>query len=232
LPILANPFASIARFPLFPNAWRTSWFARGILFTIFFSGFAFVQLAVGHPFVAERLGPVATPLFVGFGVLAGIFAFMTGIYGGFIMNYCKSVPFWNTWILPVVFALAGIADGFALMMGIGLGGGGGSIAVAEFWGRIVLISSALMITVYLVRSSLAPTVARESARRLIRGHVAVAFWLGIVVLGIIVPLGVSIFSVYAGEASSLFLIAAIACHTFGAFALKYCLLKVGFMPRL
>jgi formate-dependent nitrite reductase membrane component NrfD len=231
LPVHLAYFGKPLRFyrtiPPFSNAWKTSWFARGILFTIFFSGFAFIQLFVGQPNVAEFIGPAATPVYYVFGVLGGIFALMTGIYGGFIMNYCKSVPFWNTWILPVVFILAGIADGFALIMGISLAGGGSDIATAEFWGRITLIVNALLIAAYLVKASYSSTISRLSARQLIVGHVAVVFWLGIVILGIITPLVISISSVYAGEASSNLLITAIVCHTVGAFSLKYCLLKVG-----
>ena len=43
----------------------------------------------------------------------------------------------------------------------------------------------------------------------------------------IVPLVISISSYFAGEASSVLLIVAVVSHTIGAFALKYCLLKVG-----
>jgi len=46
-------------------------------------------------------------------------------------------------------------------------------------------------------------------------------------LGIIIPIAVSVSSYFAGEVSIPLLIAAIACHTIGAFALKYCLLKAG-----
>src|SRR4030042_1704158 len=134
LPVHLAYFGKPLRFyrtiPPFSNAWKTSWFARGILFTIFFSSFAFVQLVVGYPYITDLLGAAAAPLYYVFATLAGIFALMTGIYGGFIMNYCKSVPFWNTGILPLVFVLAGIADGFGLIIGIGLAGGDVNIASA------------------------------------------------------------------------------------------------------
>ena len=53
-------------------------------------------------------------------VLAGITCVITAIYCGFAMSYCKSVPFWNTGLLPFVFLLMGIADGLALIMAVGL----------------------------------------------------------------------------------------------------------------
>jgi formate-dependent nitrite reductase membrane component NrfD len=234
LPIHLAYFGKPLRFfrtiPPFSNAWKTSWFARGILFTIFFSTFSFIQLFIRNPFFdfAPYLGAADAPLYWVFAALGAIFALLTGVYGGFIMNYCKSVPFWNTGILPVVFLLAGIADGFGLIMGIGLAGGDVNIASAETWSRIILITNAFIIAVYIISANYTSAVAKLSVRELIVGHVAVAFWGGIIVLGIIVPLAISVSSYYTGtEATSVMLISAIICHTLGAFALKYCLLKVG-----
>ena len=60
------------------------------------------------------------------------------------------------------------------------------------------------------------------------GRVATSFWIGVVLLGIIVPLGISIESLFTGEmATHTLMIGAIVCHTIGAFALKYTILKVG-----
>jgi formate-dependent nitrite reductase membrane component NrfD len=234
LPIHLAYFGKPLRFyrtiPPFSNAWKTSWFARGILFTIFFSTFVFIQLAIRNPFIdfSIYLQAADAPLYWTFASLGAIFALMTGVYGGFIMNYCKSVPFWNTGILPVVFLLAGIADGFGLIMAIGLAGGDVNMATAEMWTRITLITNAFIIAVYLISANYTSQVASLSVKELIVGRVAAAFWGGIIVLGIIVPLLISVSSFFTlTEASGIILITAIVCHTIGAFALKYCLLKVG-----
>jgi formate-dependent nitrite reductase membrane component NrfD len=86
-------------------------------------------------------------------------------------------------------------------------------------------------------ASYTSSIAKLSVREIIRGHVALAFWVGIVTLGIIVPLAVSVISLFTGsQVSSFLLITAIVSHTLGAFALKYCLLKAGIhrpiLPRL
>ena len=49
------------------------------------------------------------------------------------------------------------------------------------------------------------------------GRLVAAFWVGIVILGITVPLIISIVSLFAGEASLPLLVFAIVCHTVGAF---------------
>ena len=47
---LGKPWRFYRLMPPFSNAWKTSWFARGVLFSILFGMFAFVQLVVGHPY--------------------------------------------------------------------------------------------------------------------------------------------------------------------------------------
>jgi len=63
---------------------------------------------------------------------------------------------------------------------------------------------------------------------MLAGRAAVPFWAGVVVLGIIVPLAISIFT-FGGHGNSThgLMIIAIISHTVGAFSLKYCILKVG-----
>jgi anaerobic dimethyl sulfoxide reductase subunit C (anchor subunit) len=182
----------------------------------------------------DLIGPeIAVPVYSVFAILAGIFALGTGVYGGFIMNYCKGIPFWNQGLLPVVFILAGVADGFGLAMGIGLAGGDANIAVAEIGSRYLLLANAFIILVYLLSASYTSATAKISIKELISGRVAFAFWFGIIILGIIIPAALSLSSIFSGtEGSGGILILAIACHTLGAFALKYCLLKVGYYRPL
>jgi formate-dependent nitrite reductase membrane component NrfD len=71
------------------------------------------------------------------------------------------------------------------------------------------------------------STAELSVKELLFGNVAVIFWVGIILFGIVIPLIISFISMFTGEATSTLLIAAIICHTAGAFALKYCILKVG-----
>jgi len=159
--------------------------------------------------------------------MAGLFSLLTGIYCGFMMSYCKSVPFWNTGLLPIVFVIMGLADGLALIMAVGLLFGGVDFHTIETASRWALIVNALLIGTYLINASYQSATAELSVKQLIVGRVAAAFWVGVVILGIAVPLLISIISFFVGEASPPLLILAIICHTVGAFALKYCVLKVG-----
>ena len=213
--------------PPFTSAWKTSWFTRGILVTIMFGTFAFIQIVIAAVSRFAGLLPVNSEPEIAFKVLSGTSAVIMGIYGGLIMNFCKSVPFWKSNLLPVVFFLAGIADGFGLTVGISLIRGGADMELAELGTRWTLVASAVILIAYLVNAGLRSPAARLAVTDLTRGHSVIAFWLGVVALGIIVPLAISLAGPLAGTAYGPLLILAVVTHTAGAFALKYCLLKEG-----
>jgi len=228
LAYLGKPLRFWRSFPPFSNAWRTSWFARGIVFTMLFLAFGAIQLVVqaliGYDVAGGGGIHAANYVLM---VIAGLFGVMTSIYCGFAMSYCKSVPFWNTGLLPMVFLFMGIADGLALIMGVGLVTGEEVIPVAESATRIMLIINSLIIVSYLVNANYQSSTAELSVKELVRGHVAWVFWVGIVILGII-PFVISIVSYFTGqEVAAGLLVFAIVCHTVGAFSLKYGVLKVG-----
>jgi formate-dependent nitrite reductase membrane component NrfD len=229
---LGKPLRFWRTMPPFSRAWRTSWIARGVVFTIFFSGFGFMQLVTSYILgYTDILTGQALSAVYYFDILmkigGGFFAVLTGIYCGFMMSYCKSVPFWNTGILPIVILNAGIADGLALIMGIGFFTGGINFHAVEFASRLVLGINAILLATYLMNASYQSATAELSVKEMLFGNVAFIFWVGIVLFGIVTPLVISFISMFTGKATSPLLISAIICHTAGAFALKYCILKVG-----
>ena len=75
-----KPFRFWRTIPPFTNAWRTSWFTRGITFSVLFGGVVFIQLIITYFFPG-------TGWDIALRVLGGIFAFLVGIYSGFIMRW-------------------------------------------------------------------------------------------------------------------------------------------------
>jgi formate-dependent nitrite reductase membrane component NrfD len=208
------------------NTWKTSWFTRGINFNIYFGTIVFFQVIIGYfaMYVFPGTGWVAWD--IALRVIGGFFAFLVGIYSGFIMSYCKSVPFWNTAMLPLILLFAGIADGFALMLAIGMADHTVNMAAIEFGSRIMLTVSIIFMAFYVWNATYVSNTAKYSAMLLLKGNLALPFWVGLVILGMILPLVISIASIFVGEVAVL-LIIAIAFHTIGAVALKYVLLKGG-----
>ena len=228
---LGKPWRFWRAIPPFTKAWRTSWVARGMFFTIIFALFGAIGLVttglLTHDAVAAGAVDAVRAVDYTMRVLGGIFAVLTGIYIGFAMSYCKGVAFWNTGLLPVIFVVDGVAVGLALAIGQGLVSGGVDIAGVEGAGRIAIIVNALLILTYLVNASYQSTAAGVSVRELVSGRLAGVFWAGIIFFGIAIPLAISLVSLFAGEASSALLIIAVISHVIGAFALKYGVLKVG-----
>jgi formate-dependent nitrite reductase membrane component NrfD len=209
------------------DSWKTSWFTRGINFTVYFGTIVFFQLVVGYLAINVFPGTAWGTWDLGLRVLGGIFAFLVGIYSGFIMSYCKSVPFWNTALLPLILLFAGVADGFALMLAVGLADASVDIAAVEFGSRILLTVNIILMAAFVWNATYTSKTSKYSAMLLLKGGLARPFWVGVVAVGLIIPLAISASSIFAGEASAPLLITAIALHTIGAVALKYVLLKAG-----
>jgi len=211
----------------FTDSWKTSWFTRGINFTVYFGTIVFFQLVVTY--LATNVFPDTAwgTWDIVLRVLGGIFGFLVGIYSGFIMSYCKSVPFWNTAMLPLILLIAGVADGFALMLAFGLADAQVDMIAIEFGSRIMLTANIILIAAYVWNATYTSKTARYSALLLLRGKLAVPFWVGVIACGVIIPLAISVASYFVGETSTPLLITAIVLHTLGAVALKYVLLKAG-----
>ncbi len=230
---LGKPLRFWRAIPPFTKAWKTSWLARGMFFSIVFTAAGFVQIVLWYLLhwvdLSASAADVVTVLAWIVGIVAGVFILLTGVYCGFAMSYCKSLPFWNTGLLPIVFVIMGVADGLALTMGVNLITGADEAAISslESWSRILLVVNALLIAGYLVRAYRKHSAAELAAQDLIKGSTAWVFWILLVILGIVTPLVISFVTMFMEGNTEPLLIVAIVCHTIGAFALKYSVLKVG-----
>jgi formate-dependent nitrite reductase membrane component NrfD len=218
---LGKPTRFWRAMPPFTNAWKTSWIARGSFFTAVYSLFGIFQLATSY--AAPNSG-----IDILMKIVAGFFCVLTAMYCGFMMSYCKSVPFWNTGLLPIVIMNAGIADGIALLIAVGMITGGVDFSTMEAVTRILLLVNVLLIGTLIMNAFYQSDTAGLSARELLAGRAAAPFWGGVIVLGILLPMGLSLQTLLAGgSATHGLMIGAVIAHTMGAFALKYCILKVG-----
>jgi formate-dependent nitrite reductase membrane component NrfD len=199
---------------------QTSWLARGFIFVMLFVGFGAIQLMLSF----WLSGSVAEVIFK---VLGGITAFAVAVYTGIILKKIKGVPFWNSALLPLLFVLCGILGGFGLAVIIALNGGDVNLSAAETGSRWLLIANALLIIVYLWQASMKESIGKQSVLEQLHGHSAPIFWLGIVLLGIVIPLSIALAGLIAGEISSIILIVSVVCEVIGGLALRYCILKAG-----
>ena len=153
-------------------------------------------------------------------------------YTGFVLKKIKTISFWDSPLLPVLFVMCGLLGGFGLIVLIALFGNNINIAIAESGSRWLLIINALLIIAYLWTAVNRDATGKQSVVEQMRGKVALIFWIGIVALGIVIPLAVAAISYFAGHASAGILVAGVACEIIGGVTLRYCILKVGIYKPL
>jgi formate-dependent nitrite reductase membrane component NrfD len=123
--------------------------------------------------------------------------------------------------MPILFVIAGIAGGLAILLLVTLGD---VLLVTDvaYAARIVLIGYAVAVAVYLWAATYESVAARDSVTRIVKGDIAPVFWVGLVLVGIAVP----VILLFASTATASLIIAAI-CAILGGVALRYVILKAG-----
>jgi formate-dependent nitrite reductase membrane component NrfD len=206
------------------KAWRlalkvkSSWVARGFIFMALFIGFGAIQLAISYwlPGTGFEFGLKA---------LTAILAVLVAGYTGFVLNYINGIPFWNSGLLPLVFVVYGALGGLAIFIIIGVLGGNVDTMAALGATRVILIINALLVALYLWSAAYMGPAGKHSVRRIIYGRAGVPLWFGVVLCGVVIPLGITIPSYFVGHIQTPWLIISVACVIVGAISLNYCLLK-------
>jgi len=204
-----------ARFWLMFRA-RTSWIARGFLGMNLFMAGAVLHLllpqgAAGRFFLAVSI--------VGAAIII--------VYKGNVYAASKGVPFWNSPVLPILYATYAVRGGLALLL-VTLPLTGGPIdphwvELLELW---VAVSAAVMLGFYLGVMRQTTLAARRSVAELTVGRVAVAFYLGTVGIGLLVPIVVGVAG-FAGPLPQTALGLIGALSLVGDFFAKYAIAKAG-----
>ena len=194
---------------------KSSWITRGFLFITLFIGAAGIQLALRQ--FTETV----------FKVIAGIMAFGVAVYSGFVVGFVGAIKLWNSAIVPILFVVAGVCGGLGILL---LASQGQSVAQITNIARVsffVLAGYAVFTAIYLWGSSYANTNALDSVKRILTGEVSMVFWMLVVVIGIIVPLGLIAPFAFSSTVSSVAYIVAGVCIIIGGIALRYTILKAG-----
>ncbi len=218
--VLAGALTLLVKLGNPQRAWRaisrpgSSWISRGVLSVSSF--LAFAVLAAAPEFVPLPWS-AGTPVGKALAGIAALCALATAIYPGFVVASSRAIAFWRTPMLPLLFFT------YALMAASGVVLLAAPAAPAM---RIELLASGLVALnlvlsgVYLLAMNGAGGAARESVHRLTRGPLGAVYWLGVVVVGLIVPL---VLLGLFGSAQAL----AGACILLGGLLLRYGVLKAG-----
>jgi polysulfide reductase chain C len=198
----------------------TSWISRGFILIWLFLGCAAIQMAISYWAPGGAVEIV-------FKVLAGILAFGVAIYSGFVVGYVGAIKLWNSAIVPLLFVIAGLTGGVSLLLIVSQGQSADRIVSVANAMLAALVVYAVFVAVYLWVTSYGSHVARDSVMMLLKGKVAPIFWIGVVGVGIVLPIAiVAPFALAQKTAAAAFIIAAVFAIA-GGVLLRYSILKAG-----
>ena len=124
-------------------------------------------------------------------VLLMVLAVILGIYTGILLSAFNARPLWNTSILGFLFLTSGLSTGAALIIWMSENKGEINRFRKIDMGLIVI---ELMLITHLLMGLLAgPTVHVQAAKLFLGGEFTWSFWLLVVALGLVVPLGIEYF---------------------------------------
>lgn len=207
---------------------QTSWISRGLIFVAILNITGIIEMGLLYWLPGTVLQMILK-------VVAGLFAGLVCIYTGFVMSCVRAIPFWNNALLPVLILVHEMLGGLGVVLLLSYA----SIAlvdtlIVEEWSRILLIVSAVLLAIYMWNAKYSMRPGPDSVSTLLFGPkvFSLPFWVGVILLGIIIPLLAGLFSYHVATAIPYLVVAGIVCELLGGLALRYCLLKSGFYVPL
>ena len=176
----------------------------------------------------------------------GIAALVVLLYTGMLLASMPSVPLWNVWTLPVLFACSGLSCGIAILVCAARL----SLAADVFprvmqrlfvGGALAIVVELVMLGVYLNQvpnawpeGSGTALAAATSLEMLLSGDLGMLFQLGYVVCGLILPLIALVVLRILSPRSDLSLVSFVLVTTafimVGGFIMRWCIVMAGVQP--
>jgi formate-dependent nitrite reductase membrane component NrfD len=202
--------------------------SRGLWVILFFSVIGFIQII---PIVIPGLpwswnAPTLK-------ILMGIISVLVIIHGFMTMSVVRALPMWNnSMMIPLSFAsglwVGSQIVGFLLMVM------GAYSAMAELWCRWSLFLMMAAVLVYLWGSYHGSDTVKASIKRLFAGDCALQFYIGVLLIGICIPLIITL-SVWGSDLSNVnagLVILRLLCVLIGDAAIRYVIMKAPLYPPL
>lgn len=120
-----------------------------------------------------------------------IFAVATAIYTGFLIGVIGAVPLWNTSILPILFVVSALSTGIAatlLVSGIINKHVIHKVIGLKKIHLTLLISELFLIFTMFIITSSSNEIAAESVSSILSGEYSLLFWIGLIAIGLILPI--------------------------------------------
>jgi formate-dependent nitrite reductase membrane component NrfD len=119
--------------------------------------------------------------------IMGILCILIIIHGFLTMHVVRALPMWNSSMIIPLSLASGIwigSQSVEMMAFIS----GGELITAELWARWSLLSYMGVLAMYLFGTAHSSEAARVSIQGLLKGDSSIRFYIGVVVIGLIIPL--------------------------------------------
>lgn len=171
-----------------------------------------------------------------FRILAMIFGLCVAVYTGILLSVLVSHPLWNTWLIPALFTVSAIDTGVALVMLIlvytskEVEGADKIMHKLEVAAVVLIDIEVLVLTALFASVAVGSITGAKSVTLLTNGQLAWAFWLFVVLCGLVVPFVIDLASLAKIKelkfGVSKVVVAAAAC-LIGGCALRFVILLAG-----
>jgi len=211
---LGNPF----------RAWRmlmkpqTSELSRGMWIIGVFAVAGFIQI------VTSNFHPV-------FNVIVGILTLLIISHGFMTMNVVRALPAWSsTMVIPLSIISGGWigCQMFHFMIALAENPLAQSF---ELWAQILLVVYFVCVLLYVWGTYHASDVARDSINLMLKGDLAKYFYIGVVLIGFVLPLLVTL-KMWGGDINAGLIFIRLALIFFGDLAMRYIIMKSAMYPPL
>lgn len=202
---------------------RRSWLSRGAWILLVFGALAGTNVLLGAPAVLTAVSLAA--------------AVAVATYTGVLIGTIMARPIWNTPILPVLFLASALSTGIALVgvcerlvpAGAALGRDLSTLGASLRTGHLLLLAGELLLLYFYL--SIVASRTPDGVALLLRGPLAGPFWCGVVLVGLVLPLGLEALVAPVGHAPLAGTLAALAVLA-GGFCLRWVILAAGVRARV
>lgn len=182
---------------LFSN-WRRSWISRGSITVSLFIVLGFINIIFWiWPFSVLETAP---GLRLCLEAACSILAIITILYTGILIGVMVGRPLWNTPLIPVLFMVSSFLTGIGIiLLGLPLLKGFITYGVMKglYLSAVILIMSQIVILCFYL--GITYRSSPEKVEILIKGRLKELFWVGIIIIGLTIPLFINLLNISMHE---------------------------------
>jgi formate-dependent nitrite reductase membrane component NrfD len=162
----------------------------------------------------------ALSIVVWLGVTVSLF---TILYPGALLGIMKAIPFWSGSGTSILLLSAALVSGCAVVtLAGGLNKLNFSLSRVTLWGLVIY---GLFLSIYVVRGRRSSKTAQISVEQLIKGNLFLIFIIGVIALGLVMPLALYIMDIISSSAPILYVGSGLIL--IGGILMRYSLIAAG-----